>query len=491
MNSTAAMLSSFLKPNLDPAYILALIGPLLETLSIAVAAMTIVFLLSLPLAIACSLRLRGAAALVNALSLLRAIPDLTLAILCVILFGLGPGAGMIALIIYYTASVSKVFADLLETAPISPLRSLASTGASKIQKTLYGRLPLVREDLFNYGAYAFECALRSSVIVGAVGCGGIGSELVGSIAGFEFSRASTQILMMLLLILLIDRLVLWLRGRPILLLWIAVGGLAAALTFAPRLLALSHAKIVLSSVLPPQLSQAQIANLPHLLLETLLMAIAGTFASAVIASIVGLAAARSFAPPVLVFFARRVLELLRTIPEIVWGLLFVAFLGVGPIAGAMALGIHSLGSFGRIFGDTFDSTPRAPRENLAMTGASNLAVALFAILPLSIRPLRTHILFRFEWNLRMATVLGLIGAGGLGQALYQSQQLFFYRETLAYVLVTAALVLLVDNASARLRRRLSRDDTCDQDSPWPTTACNSHPVGRGLSLQAHSAAANT
>jgi phosphonate transport system permease protein len=140
---------------------------------------------------------------------------------------------------------------------------------------------------------------------------------------------------------------------------------------------------------------------------------------------------------------------------VVWGLLLVSAAGVGPAAGAWALGLHSFGSLGRLFADSLDDAAEAPQGAVASTGARRIVVAFYATVPLSLGPMATHLLFRLDWNLRMATVLGLIGAGGIGQALYQAQQLFFYKQVLAYVLVTAVLILSVDWLSARLRLRIA------------------------------------
>jgi len=131
----------------------------------------------------------------------------------------------------------------------------------------------------------------------------------------------------------------------------------------------------------------------------------------------------------------------------------IATAGVGPVAGAWALGLHSAGCLARLFADALENAPRAPQAAIAATGASRFKVFAFATAPLALPPIAAHGLFRFEWNLRMATVLGVIGAGGVGQALYEAQQLFFYRQMLAYVLVTAVLVTAVDHAGEALRRR--------------------------------------
>ena len=91
---------------------------------------------------------------------------------------------------------------------------------------------------------------------------------------------------------------------------------------------------------------------------------------------------------------------------------------------------------------------------VASTGASGLAVASYATIPLALGPLGVHTLFRLEWNLRQATVVGMIGAGGIGQALFEAQQLFFYRQMMAYLLITWLIVLAVDRASEWTRNRI-------------------------------------
>ncbi len=447
------LLVSFFPPVLTPSYLWALGGLVVETLGLSLGAMTIAFGISLPLSLAAGLRLPGSKALLAALTAFRAIPDLTLAILCVILFGVGTGAGLVALTLYYTAAVTKMFADILNTAPRRPLEALSAVGASRLQRALVGLLPLKLADLLAYGGYEFESALRASIVIGAVGGGGLGSELVGSLAAFDFKRVTTQILALVLVVGGVDRATVWLRRHPR---WIGAlipMGLAAAVIYGPRLFVLGHAVKVFGDMFPPQMTGQGWAALPRLLWETAWMALAGTGGAIVVASLAAPAIARTIAPAWLAWPMRRLMELLRTIPEVVWGLLLIAVSGVGPTAGAVALGVHSTGSLARLFADALDNAPRQPQLAIAATGASPLVVGAYATAPLALGPLAAHALFRLEWNLRMATVLGLIGAGGIGQALYDAQQLMFYRQMVAYILITWALVAVVDAASGAVRRR--------------------------------------
>ena len=454
MEHALALLASFFPPVFSPTYLVALGGPVLETLGLTFGAMSVAFALSLPLSLAAGLRLPGASAVLGALAAIRAIPDLTLAILAVIVFGVGPGAGLIALAIYYTAAVAKMFADILRTAPEGPLQALRSAGASRLQVGLVGLLPLKLADLMSYGAYEVESALRASIVIGAVGGGGLGTELVGSLASFDFRRVTTQIIILCVLVAGLDRAAAWLRRHPRWLIAPAALGVAAVFVYAPRLFAFEHAADVIGQMVPPQMTSEGWGQLPRRLWETVWMAVSGAAGGILAGVLAGILSARTLFPPWVALPVRRLMEFLRTVPEVVWGLLLIATAGVGPVAGAWALGLHSTGSLARLFGDALDNAPRQPQVAIAQAGGSTAVVASYATIPLALGPMAAHALFRLEWNLRMATVLGLIGAGGVGQALYEAQQLFFYRQMLAYVLITWVLVGAVDLASDRLRRRL-------------------------------------
>ena len=171
---------------------------------------------------------------------------------------------------------------------------------------------------------------------------------------------------------------------------------------------------------PPTLGADAWDKLPHLLAETGEMALFGTALGVVLALPFGLLSARNVAPWFVAVPVRRFLEALRAMPEVVWGLVLVAIAGIGPSAGILALGLHSAGCLGRLFAELFENVRPAPVLAVASTGASPLAVASYAIVPLAFGPLGVHSLFRLEWNLRQATVVGMIGAGGIGQALVRS-----------------------------------------------------------------------
>lgn len=453
MNLLWQTLAAFVPPNLSPRYLVALVPPTIESLAISAGAMTVAFAISLPVSLAIGTEAPGARALERFLAAFRAIPDLTLAILCVVVFGLGPGAGMLALALFYTGAVSKMFGDLMRTAPPGPIQALRATGAGRLQIAIYALLPLKASDLLTYGSYEFESAVRASVIVGAVGGGGLGSELVGTLASLDYQRSTTIILILILIVAAIDRGTVLLRRQPRLLWLLPPLGLLSLWQYGPHLFAFGHALHTFAGMFPPELSARDLHRMPYLIGETVWMAVAGTTFAVAFALPLGIASARTVAPAFIAVPVRRLLEALRAVPEVVWGLVLIVIAGVGPTAGALALGIHSTGSLGRLFAETFENVPRAPVVALAATGAPAIAIAGFATVPLAAAPIAVHALFRLEWNLRMATVVGMIGAGGIGQALYDAQQMMFYRSMLAWLLVTVVVVGGADMLSAWTRRR--------------------------------------
>ncbi|HET8564697.1 MAG TPA: phosphonate ABC transporter, permease protein PhnE [Candidatus Binatia bacterium] len=187
-------------------------------------------------------------------------------------------------------------------------------------------------------------------------------------------------------------------------------------------------------------------------LETVQMAFAGTFLALLIAFPVGFLAARNTTPhPVVYHGVRTVLNLLRTIPDLALGLLFVAAVGLGAFAGTLALAIHTATVLGKLLSESVENIDEGVVEAIRATGAGYSQILSFAVLPQILPDLISFTLYRLETNIRAASVLGLIGAGGIGYLMNTSFRTFQYQEAAAIVLVLIALVMLVDYLSSRLR----------------------------------------
>ena len=449
-----SMLKQFFPLDLSPGYLGALLKePVPQTLEMAAGAMLFAGTAGLLAALYIGARLPGWRVLYGLLASVRAIPDLTMAILFVVVVGIGPPSGMLALATFYAAAMGKVFADLFVSADPEPVEALHATGARPLVVALYGLLPLRSKDLLTYGSYEFESKVRACVIVGAVGAGGLAGELMGTINELQYQRTATVITVLVILVALIDRIAWLVRRYPPLLLAFLPLGMISAWINRPQMFALSHTLAVIRSMLPPQLGQEEIRELPRLIGETLFIAFGGTGLAVLLAIPLGTAAARNVAPAIVYAPVRRLLEVMRAIPDVVWGLLLVTTAVMGPRAGLLAIGLHSTGVFGKLYAESIENVQPEPVMALAATGAPRIALAGFGLLPLAFPPMAVHTLFRFEWNMRAATIMGIIGAGGIGQALFNAQQLFFYNKMVAYVIITWALVLLMDLANSELRRR--------------------------------------
>ena len=187
---------------------------------------------------------------------------------------------------------------------------------------------------------------------------------------------------------------------------------------------------------------------------TLQMALWGTFLAIVLALPLGLLAARNVTPAWVQQPVRRLLDVMRSVPDLVFGAIFVAAVGLGPFAGVMALAINTGGVLGKLFSEAVEAIDRAPVEAIRATGAWPLQEIMWGVLP-QVAPLWTsYALYRFESNARSATVLSLIGAGGIGQVLFDSINSFAFAQTSAIIIVIVVAVSGIDLLSQLIRSRL-------------------------------------
>ena len=193
-----------------------------------------------------------------------------------------------------------------------------------------------------------------------------------------------------------------------------------------------------------------------LLADTVLMAAVGTLLGTLGGAALGLVSAGNLVrSPWLRRGAKRVLEFSRTVPEIVFALIFVIAFGLGPFPGVLAIAIHTLGALGKLFSETVENIDMKPVEGVAAAGASWLAMVRFGALPQVLASLAGYALLRFEINVRGASVLGFVGAGGIGQDLIEAIRKFYYNDVAALLVLIIATVIVIDLLTGRLRARLA------------------------------------
>jgi phosphonate transport system permease protein len=486
----------------------SLARPLLETIAIAFLGLSLALLLGVPLAFLAAApdllatdgerpgRLRRATWMAArlVLNLMRSIPELVWALVFVRALGLGPAAGVLAIGVGYGGIVGKVFAEIFESTPRAAAHGLAASGATPLRAFAFGILPPALPLLASYTLYRFDCALRASAVLGLVGAGGIGLQLELSIKMFAYDEVATMIVALFAIVAGVDLLSERLRRRihaapdlfPVglaalrvrlaaLLAWGAVAIAAGVLLDLPvRELAsgevLRSAAAFAASMYPPDLSPAFLGEVALAAVETLAVSVLGT----AIAAVLGLALAypaahrihalpsgaqrtwrgRNAALAAVSLAARALLNLGRTLPELLWALLLIFAVGLGPFAGALALGLHTAGVLGRLYAEALEEVPRGPVAALHAAGASGAAVTAFAVGPQAFPQLVAYTLYRWEVAIRASAVLGVVGAGGLGKLLHVSLGLFHHHRTLTLVLVIVAIVTAVDLFSGALRARI-------------------------------------
>lgn len=190
-------------------------------------------------------------------------------------------------------------------------------------------------------------------------------------------------------------------------------------------------------------------------LETVQISILGTTMAVLFCIPFGIMAARNITPnPLLYGFSRFVLNATRSISEIIFALIFVAALGLGPFPGVMAVAVHSVGMLGKFLAESIENIDPGPVEALTATGASKLQIFRYAVFPQILPEFVTLCLYRWELNFRSATVLGVVGAGGLGFELITSMRLFMYQDMTTVLLVILGTVTVVDSISSKIRSRI-------------------------------------
>lgn len=209
----------------------------------------------------------------------------------------------------------------------------------------------------------------------------------------------------------------------------------------------------LSRLFPPDFSK--IGTIVELLIETFQMAVVGTVLGAVLSMFVAFAAASNIAPKWLYYPARWAMNVIRSVPDLVFALMFVSAVGLGPFAGILAMTLGSLGSIGKVFAEAMESVDRGPIVAMQAVGASKRQVIQYGVLPQAAPLLVSYTLLLFEGNVRGATILGLVGAGGIGLELTTAMRMYDYGHLSAIIICIIVLVTAIDQGSALIRKKIT------------------------------------
>lgn len=191
------------------------------------------------------------------------------------------------------------------------------------------------------------------------------------------------------------------------------------------------------------------------LLNTLLMAYLATVLGTTIGGFLSFFAARNLARHYLIYWlTRRILEIARTVPDIVWALLFVLAFGIGPLPGVLAITMHTIGAQGKLFAEVNENISTLPIDGIRASGGNWFHEIRFGVLPQVLPNFMSYAFWRVELNVRSATIVGFVGAGGIGHDLFTSIQLLYFADAGAILLIVVATIMLIDIISERFRHRM-------------------------------------
>ncbi len=210
---------------------------------------------------------------------------------------------------------------------------------------------------------------------------------------------------------------------------------------------------MLMQMVPPDFGR--IVPIGWKLLETLQMAVAGCFLGLILAVPFAVLATDRLSPhPVVRTVARAIIALFRTVPDLVWAIIFIIVVGLGPAAGVMAIMVDKIGFAGRFFAEAMEESDPGPQDALRAIGASRAGIVVSSVFPACLPSFTATSLFALEKSVRGSAALGLVGAGGIGVDLKVAFDLFNYDEALAIILLMLALVVVVEQGSGWIRRKL-------------------------------------
>ncbi len=448
------------------------------TLAYAVLGTLLSLVIGLLLAPALSERVTGGGGLWRSTRALmvvpRAVHEILWALLLVQVFGFDPIVAVLAIGVPFGAVTAKVFAEAIDDTPPDAYLTLRASGASPLSALSYGVLPTVGGDLVSYAFYRFECAIRSAAVLGVIGAGGLGFQLDLSFESLRYDEIWTLIFALMVLSGAADA---WSsavrRSR-------APGGGRASLLVAAFLVPASWAWVDLdvsvlwaertrrlaadlaSDLVPFRLGPGGWSTLVEATIDTAAMSVLAVVAAAALALVLGTLAHRptlrtsapSSAAAAMRWLIRLLLLLCRAVPAPIWAFLMVLVFFPGIWPGALGLAIYNAGVLGRLYGEAIEDGDPAGADALALTGASPVEAFCYATLPASAARLVSLTLYRWEVIVRETVVVGVVGAGGLGQLINEHLAARDFAAVGGAIVAIVVLSFAIDALSALLRRRL-------------------------------------
>jgi phosphonate ABC transporter permease subunit PhnE len=419
------------------------------------------------------------------LNVVRAIDTIVWGLIVIVWVGLGTFAGVIALTIHSVAALAKLFSEEIEHIDTGPVEAVTATGANLFQTIRYAIIPQIIPSFLSYSLLRWDINMRSATVIGFVAGGGIGFFVIETVRMGGYQQYATALWAVAVVIVLVDYVSeKWRESilndqpqkdqtgpRPFLrtlrtAFYVILGTVALVYCW-------NMAEISIRSMLHPGKNFGQLIfdfvsiDLTPDILKVVFQQILVTVFQAMLATTLGAALAFPFSIlaaknltgrsriSIWIYYATRaVLNLLRSIEALLYVVIFIFWVGIGPFAGMLALAVTSFALIGKLFSEAIENIDAGPIEAVNATGANRLQMISYAILPQIVPPFVSYLLYQWDINIRMATIIGFAGGGGIGLTLTTFFGSLQYHKAGTVVAFIVVVVALMDFASAKLRQSL-------------------------------------
>lgn len=468
-----------LTPNLS--YRIEVFEKLIETIEIAIVSSITGVLLAVPFSLLVADNIapnRYVADILTAIfSFFRTIPSLIWAALLVSVFSIGKFSGIIALSIIGFLMSLKLFREHIESIRENQLNSTRSVGANSIQVLRYCVMPYMFELSISVFFIVFETNIRSATILGLVGAGGIGQIMWRDLNHLRYDNLSTLILILFFTILIIDICSLVIRSYlrrssirfksinsykryQVSKVFYIPAMVIGLLSLIIRSLNISYDRLLLGlkqgSQIIGRMVKIDISYYPKLIEgigESFFIAIFATVAGALFALMLSYFTAYNTSPKRwLSLILKGIINIFRTFPPIITAIIFFRGVGPGPLAGAMALSIYTTGVLTKMYSEVLESTEKNIQNSIIVTGATGLESYRYGLFPHTFPTFLSLVLYRLESNIRNSTILGVIGAGGIGTILSMNITWRNWEKVGLLLLGISLMIIFIDRLSNYLRK---------------------------------------
>jgi phosphonate transport system permease protein len=415
------------------------------------------------------------------LNIIRAVDTVVWGLIIIVWVGLGSFAGVIALTIHSIAALAKLFSEEIEHIDPGPVEAIEATGGNFFQIIRFAVIPQIIPSFLSYTLLRWDINMRSATVIGFVAGGGIGFFVLETIRQGAYQMYAAALWAVAVVIILVDAISSYFRNRiledkpknqkkPHQKLWTI---LYAILGFVAFMYCWQISGIDLKSLFNPgsnfgsilhdfvsiDLSDAVVSSVLKDLITTVLQAFLATTLGALLALPFSFLAAKNLtgANPftrALYYVTHGIFNVLRSIEALLYVAIFVVWVGIGSFAGMLALAITTFALIGKLFSEAIENIDTGPIEALHSTGSNWLQTIRFAILPQIVPPFVSYLIYQWDINIRMATIIGFAGGGGIGLTLSTYFGSLQYHKAGTVVAGIVLVVALMDFTSAKIREEL-------------------------------------